>query len=261
MDVDIILTESVGENASRYFDAAKKSKKKQAGARQAIERARKELEKLQQQEQRFFEEEQQRQQQKPSRKKEWYEKFHWFMSSEGYLCVGGRDATSNDIIIKKHLEDEDLVLHTDMAGSPFFLIKNGRNAGPATIQEAAQATAVYSKAWKLGYGTADVFYVKPEQVSKEAKSGEYLQKGSFMIYGKTTYIRPSMEMAIGVKEGTVLGGPVQAVQSQTKTYVTVIPGTFKKSELAKKIKVKLKGGELDEMIAFLPAGGGEIKRE
>ena len=261
MDVDIILTESVGENASRYFDAAKKSKKKQAGARQAIERARKELDKLQQQEQRFFEQEEQHRQQKPSRKKEWYEKFHWFMSSEGYLCVGGRDATSNDIIIKKHLEPDDLVLHTDMAGSPFFLIKNGKSAGQATIQEAAQATAVYSKAWKLGHGTADVFYVKSEQVSKEAKSGEYLQKGSFMIYGKTTYIRPPMEMAIGVKEGTVIGGPVQAVQSQTKTYVTVIPGTFKKSELAKKIKVKLKSGELDDIIAFLPAGEGEIKRE
>ena len=54
------------------------------------------------------------------KKREWYEKFHWFFSSEGFLCVGGKDATSNEVIIKKHLEKNDLVLHTDMAGSPLL---------------------------------------------------------------------------------------------------------------------------------------------
>ena len=29
--------------------------------------------------------------------KEWYEKFRWFYSSEGFLCIGGRDSTTNDI--------------------------------------------------------------------------------------------------------------------------------------------------------------------
>ena len=30
-----------------------------------------------------------------------YMKFRWFISSDGFLCLGGRDATSNEIIIKK----------------------------------------------------------------------------------------------------------------------------------------------------------------
>ena len=41
---------------------------------------------------------------KKNRKQEWYEKFHWFFSSEDFLCIGGKDATSNEIIIKKHTE-------------------------------------------------------------------------------------------------------------------------------------------------------------
>jgi hypothetical protein len=31
--------------------------------------------------------------------------------------------------------------------------------------------------------------------------------------------------------------------------------------MAKKIKAKLKGGDLDEIIKFLPAGGAEIKKK
>ena len=106
----------------------------------------------------------------------------------------------------------------------------------------------------------DVFYVKPEQVSKEAKPGEHIGKGSFMIYGKTTYLHPKVEYAIGLVDGQIIGGPISAISSRTKDYVTVIPGREKKSALAKKIKVKLKGGELDDIIKFLPAGGADLKR-
>jgi len=47
--------------------------------------------------------------------KEWYEKFRWFISSDDFLILGGRDATSNEIVIKKHTEKNDLVFHR-----PFF---------------------------------------------------------------------------------------------------------------------------------------------
>ena len=39
---------------------------------------------------------------KASKKKEWFEIFRWFYTSEGFFVIGGRDATTNDIIIKKH---------------------------------------------------------------------------------------------------------------------------------------------------------------
>ncbi|MBT4805061.1 DUF814 domain-containing protein [Candidatus Woesearchaeota archaeon] len=259
MDIEIDLTKSVDENAGNYFNLAKKAKKKLAGAKEAVEMSKKKLEKLQQEEDKFMEREIKKLEKK-ERKKEWYEKFHWFISSEDFLCIGGKDATSNEIVIKKHTDKDDLVFHTDMAGSPFFVIKNGQEATEITIEETAQAVGVYSKAWKLGHTTADVFYVKPEQVSKEAQSGEYMSKGSFMVRGKTTYLHPKLEYAIGLLNDEIIGGPVTAIKKKTKNFVKVISGKMKKSSLAKKIRSKLKGGDLDDIIKFLPAGGAEIKK-
>lgn len=259
MQIEFSLLKSVEENAGIYFDKAKKAKKKLKGAKEALTISKKKLADLEKQEEKFWQEEEKKQQKK-ARKKEWYEKFHWFFSSEDFLCIGGKDATSNEIIIKKHTEKDDIVLHTDMAGSPFFVIKDGQKATEQTIKEAAQAVAVYSKAWKLGHTTADVFYVKPEQVTKEAKAGENLAKGSFMVYGKTKYLHPKLEYAVGLVEGQIIGGPQEAIKTKTEKYVIVMPGREKKSSLAKKIKAKLKDGDLDDVIKFLPAGGGEIKK-
>ena len=259
MEVEIDLNKSLEENAGIYFDKAKKAKKKLKGAQEALEKSKKQLKKLEQEESKFQEEEEKKEIKK-ARKKEWYEKFHWFISSEGFLCIGGKDATSNEIIIKKHTEKNDLVFHTEMPGSPFFVIKNGIEAGEITKKEAAQATAVYSRAWKRGLGSAEVYSITPEQVSKKAQAGEYLAKGSFMIYGKREYFRPQMKYAIGLVEDEIISGPKSAVEKKTKNYVVVVIGKFKKSDLAKKIKHKLKGGDVDDIVKFLPTGGAEMKK-
>ena len=259
MEIEFDLKKSVDENAGTYFNLAKKAKKKLEGAENAIRDSKKKLDQLQKQEEKFWQEEEKKQE-KEERKKEWYEKFHWFISSEDFLCIGGKDATSNEIIIKKHMDKEDLVFHTEMAGSPFFVVKNGQEAKEATFEEAAQAVAVYSRAWKLGHTSADVFYVKPEQVTKEAQSGEYMSKGSFMIRGKTVYLHPKVQYAIGLLNDEIIGGPISAIKIKTNNFVVVMPGREKKSAAAKKIRSRLKGGELDDIIKFLPAGGSEIKK-
>ncbi len=260
VDIEIDLQKSVEQNAGIYFERAKIAKKKAAGALRALEESNTKLAQLQQEEHTFVTEEEKKLLKK-ERKKEWYEKFHWFISSEGFLCIGGKDSTTNEIIIKKHLEKDDIVFHTDMAGSPFFIIKDGQNATEITLQEAAQATAAYSKAWKAGHTIADVFYVNPDQVSKEAKSGEFMAKGSFMIRGKTNYLHPQVELAIGIIDEQIIGGPESAVKKQTTAYVIIIPGEEAKGSLTKKIKHKLGGGELNEIMNFLPAGGGMMKKE
>jgi len=257
MEIEIDLNKSVEENAGVYFDKAKKAKKKLKGALEALEESKKKLSKLEKEEEKFVEEEKKV---KKEKKREWYEKFHWFISSEGFLCIGGKDATSNEIIVKKHAEKGDLVFHTDMPGSPFFIVKNGVEAGEETLSEAAQATASYSRAWKLGLGTAEVYCIGPEQVSKKSKAGEYMAKGAFMIYGKRKYFNPRLEYAIGLVDEVIIGGPLSAVKAKTNKYVIVGMGREKKSSLAKKIKAKLKGGDLDEIVKFLPAGGGVIKK-
>jgi len=254
--ITIYLNKSVEENAGLCYEKAKKIKKKIEGAKKAMRENIKKLEKI--------EKEKKIEEQKETKKeiqaeKKWYEKFHWFVSSEGFLVIGGRDATSNEIIIKKHTEKNDLVFHTDLAGSPFFVVKaDNKEIGENTKREAADATVSYSKAWKLGMTSTPVFYVNPEQVSKKAKSGEYLKKGAFMIYGRTNYIENKINLAVGIKDGRIMAGPVEAISSNCEKFVEVMPGREKTSQTAKKIQHKI-GGGLDEIIRAMPSGC-EVKK-
>ncbi len=255
------LKKSIEENASDYFEKAKKIKKKLKGAEEALQKSLKKLKELEAKKEKLSAEEEQKSRAK-ERKKEWYEKFRWFISSEGFLVLGGRDATSNEIVIKKDTDENDLVLHTDMAGSPFFVIKANRKKIPeSTIKEAADAVCTFSRAWKLGLQASDVFYVKPEQVSKKTKAGEYMGKGAFMIYGKTNYISNKVNLAIGItKENAVMSGPVEAIKKNCWKYIALKQGDEKVSSIAKKISYKLGGNlDLDEIIRALPAGNFKLQ--
>jgi len=190
-------------------------------------------------------------------KREWFEKFRWFHTSNGLLAIGGRDATSNEVLIKKHLEVGDIVFHTEMSGSPFFILKSGRDADKLDITEVAIATASYSRAWKLSMVDADVFYVNPEQVSKQANSGEYLNKGSFMVRGKRNFLNVKLEVSIGSKDEQAIGGPTSAISHQIDNYFTLIPGERKKSDITKIIAQKLKHSS-EEVIRFVPNGESKL---
>lgn len=259
--VELILDikKNLEQNAAEYFEKAKKAKGKIEGIKETIFKYTDELEKIKQQQIKL--EEKAKQQQVSKRKQEWFEKFHWFISSEDFLVIGGRDATSNEIVVKKHTDKNDLVFHTDMAGSPFFIVKvKDKTPGQATIREVADATVTYSRAWKLGMQTTPVFWVKSEQVSKEAQPGEYLVKGAFMIRGKTNYVENKLNAAIGItKDNAIMGGPLEAIKKNCEKYVILEPGREKTSAVAKKIRAKI-GGDLDEIIRAIPAGGCQIKK-
>ena len=255
------LKKSIEENASDYFEKAKKIKKKIKGAEEALQQSLKKLKELEAKKEKLDIQEEQFKK-LPERKKEWYEKFRWFFSSEDFLVLGGRDATSNEIVIKKHTDKNDLVLHTDMAGSPFFVIKAGDKKIPdSTINEAADAVCTFSRVWKLGLQTTDVFYVNPDQVSKKTRAGEYMGKGAFMIYGKTNYIENKVNLAIGItKDRIIMSGPLEAIKKNCEKYFVLKQGNEKVSSIAKKINYKLgKSLDLDEIIRALPAGDFKLQ--
>ncbi|MBI2133763.1 DUF814 domain-containing protein [Candidatus Woesearchaeota archaeon] len=255
MRIRIDITKTPEQNAAQYYEKAKKAKKKLEGATKALDESRKKLKLLI--EKKELEEEKKKAEIK--KEKKWYDKFRWFISSEGFLAVGGRDATTNEILIKKHTESNDIIFHSDMSGSPFFVIKTeGRKPSEETLKETANATASFSRAWKMGLSFSDVFYVNPEQVSKQTKAGEYMGKGAFMIYGKKSTINGIMSLAIGMHEGRIMCGPIEAVRKNCSSYLELIQAKEKTSDTAKKIKKKI-GGELDEIIAALPSGGCKAK--
>ena len=249
MQFDLYLKKSVDENASLYFEKAKKAKKKLEGAQDALDESCKQLGK---------QADVKPKERKVIRKREWFEKFRWFFSSDNILVILGRDATTNEILIKKHTEEKEHVLHAETAKSPFCVVKS--ELLPKTTEtEAAIATASFSGDWKEGLAQSEVFLVKPEQVSKQAQAGEYIAKGAFMIYGKKKIIKTELKLAVGILEDKrVMCGPITAVKKHCKEFLELYPGNNKMSEIAKKIKYKL-GGTLDEIIKVLPAGGASLK--
>ncbi len=261
MEITLFIGESLEENASRYFERAKKAAKKIVGAKDALSGNRVKLAGLGKKREKELDKKAEHHK-AAVRKKEWYEKFRWFLSSDGILVIGGRDATSNEVVIKKHTESHDVVLHTDMAGSPFFVIKTeGKAPGESTIREAADATASFSRAWKLGLSNSPAFWVSPEQVSKKTQSGEYMGKGAFMIYGKANHIENQVNLAVGtLEDGRVMAGPISSVRKHCTTVIELIQGDEKSSDIAKLIQKKLKAGTLDEIIRALPAGGFRVKK-
>jgi len=255
------LRKSVNDNASTYFEKSKKLKNKLEGINTTLEKYQKELKKVKKQEEenlQIFEKEQNLK----HRKKEWFEKFRWSITSSGKVCIGGRDSSSNESIIKKYVEKNDLIFHTDMAGSPFFILKLNEDdkIEEKDIFDVSSLTAIYSKAWKKGLSESDVFYVNKEQVTKEARAGESLASGSFVIKGKTNYTKHEMRLAIAVEEnGRVNYGSVQAISNRFEKYAIIIQGDDKASDIAKKLKRFFKNGLLDEFVKAVPSGGSKIK--
>ena len=286
-EVKLDLNKSIGENANKIYNKGKKMEKKILGTLKAISETREQIQKLKAKKVRMVE--------RvdfliKSPKKKWYEKYRWFISSNQFLVIGGRDASSNESLFKKHLDKNDIILHTNFPGSPLMIIKNPKNEiiPENTIKEAANFVASYSRAWKENWTEIDVFYVNSDQVSKTPPSGEYLPKGSFMISGKKNFIKNAKtELAltielIRINEGNdpkeeafypkIVIGPISAIKSKYDSYVTIKPSKSgnNKGHLANEIKnffLKNENKEskkwieilsLDEIINILPTGFSKI---
>jgi len=261
MRITLSSSKSVQDNANHFFEKAKKMKKKIEGARASIGRLKLELGKVESKREQILQEYRQRQAKRavPRRQLHWFEKFRWFRSSDGVLCIGGRDATSNEVVVKKHSLKGDLVFHTEAPGSPFFVAKaEGKLVPEQTRLEAAQAAASYSKAWKMGISAVEAYYVDPDQLSKTPNTGEYLSKGAFVVRGKRNHIKAELALSVGVTEdGLVMGGPREAVRKHCAKRVDITLGDDKPSDAAKKM-AKILGVEVDDVLRVLPSGNIKV---
>lgn len=205
------------------------------------------------------------------RKRNWFERYRWFYTSEGYLAIGGRDAASNSSVIRKHMADGDIIFHAEVFGSPFFILKDGENAGEMSMTEVAQATVCFSRGWREAMYGLSAYWVRPDQVKKSAPSGQFLPKGSFTIEGKRNFVRmPGMKLAVGlIPEGDnilLTCGPVEPVTAKSRYHCIIEPTGDGMSDIAKKIRLKFLeiGGDLaksfsvDDYVRVLPAGASHI---
>ena len=304
--VDLDASEGVEVNADRLYQEAKRVEEKKAGAKAAIESTREELEAVKERKAEW--EEQQAaddgsdgddgddegddeeayetdwlsRSSIPIRSPDdWFERFRWFRTSTGYLVIGGRNADQNEELVKKYMGKHDRFFHTQAHGGPVTLLKA---AGPSesadpvdfseeTLREAAQFAVSYSSDWKDGRGAGDAYMVEPDQVSKTPESGEYIEKGSFVIRGDRTYFEDvPCRIAVGVQCEPVtraIGGPPSAIVDRAAAHVTFEPGMYAQNDAAmmayRNLKERFadqsfvrKVASADQLQEFLPPGGSDI---
>ncbi len=259
---------SIPENAENYYEKSKKAKKKTKGALIAIENTKKQLEKIKAKKELAMENISIPKKREKKNLK-WYEKLRWFITSDNTLVIGGRDAGTNEALVKKYLDNNDIYLHADIHGATSTVIKlGGESLNDTILKESGEFAASFSSAWSKGFTTQDVFWVHPDQVSKTPEPGEFLPKGSFVIRGNRNYIRSArVKIAIGIVdyEGKrIMAGPVEALEAHCENYVVLKPGYTKKEAIAKKILHKINEDDLitlDDIIRVLPSGKCDIDEE
>ncbi len=213
---------------------------------------------------------------KAMRRREWYERFHWLITSSGFLVIGGRNAEQNEAIIRRYLRPQDILLHAEIHGASAVVIKaEGREVDDKSLKEAAVLAAAYSKAWRLGLGAVDVFWVRGDQVSLSPPAGEYLPHGAFMVYGKKNFIRNvPLQIAIGIefteRGPRVIVGPEELVASRTNLYAVLVPGELEPRKVAEIIIEKfiskaedrasiVKSIDIDEITERIPGRSRILK--
>jgi predicted ribosome quality control (RQC) complex YloA/Tae2 family protein len=133
---------------------------------------------------------------KSLRETKWFEKFFWFISSEGYLILGyvlphyfphlfilplghyivtlsnllcrARDALQTELLIRKYFRKGDIYVHSDLQNSCVVVIKNPLEDGaipPGTVAQAGIMSVATSRAWEVKQGTSTHSILSPNPFS------------------------------------------------------------------------------------------------
>ncbi|KAK3255736.1 hypothetical protein CYMTET_35094, partial [Cymbomonas tetramitiformis] len=195
VEVDLSLTGYA--NAESYFTAKKRDAEKQSKTEVAGAKAVKAAEKRTQKEASKV---------KTTltitqiRKQMWFEKFNWFVSSENFLVLCGRDAAQNDMLVRRYLATGDVFVYSDVTDTPCCVIKHpcgaaGQPVPPLTLTQAGHTVLCRSNAWDSKMVTS-AWWVEADQVGLADPVTGPLPLGQVYVTGHRN-ILPSSQLLMG----------------------------------------------------------------
>lgn len=259
MNVKLNFRDDMNENAQNYYQKSKKCKRKIEGAKKAIKETKKEIEEGKKKKETV-------KKKKPTAKY-WFDRFKWFITREGEMVVAGKDAKTNEEVVKKYLEKYDRYAHADAGGAPSVVVKKEDDEiSEQSLKEACQHAVLHSKEWKRGIAAGRAYWVKPNQVSKTAEAGESLPTGAFVIRGKRNYM-DDLDLKAAIVEidyegkKKVMCAPSYSLDEReddiVKKYVTFIPGKKDVNDFAKEMSEYF-NVPIDEIQKILPPGDVKV---
>lgn len=108
-------------------------------------------------------------------KKKQYERYRVFITSSGKFVIGGKSAEQNEELVASFIGKENIILHTDMPGSPFCVILGKNKLAKSDIKEAAVFCARHSRDWKKNHKDVivHVFTGKDAYKDRKMKAGTF----------------------------------------------------------------------------------------
>ncbi|KAE8337492.1 hypothetical protein BDV24DRAFT_139938 [Aspergillus arachidicola] len=194
LTIDIDLGISPWANAKQYYEQKKQAAVKEQRTAQSSTKALKSHEKKVTEDlKRGMKKEKQTLRQ--TRQPFWFEKFLFFISSEGYLVLGGRDAMQSELLYRRHLKKGDIFVHADLEGARPMIVKNRSkdpNAPipPSTLSQAGNLCVATSSAWD-SKAVMSAWWVQASQITKTAEVGGLLPMGDFLVKGEKNFLAPS----------------------------------------------------------------------
>ncbi|MCL6002181.1 MAG: NFACT RNA binding domain-containing protein [Candidatus Thermoplasmatota archaeon] len=239
MNIELKMNETAGENADDYFAMSKRIRERLSRVRLEPEPDVKKVE--------------------LKKVKRVFTNYRWFINSDGNLAIAGKDAETNDSVVKKYLGEKDIYFHADIHGAPSVVLKVTRETTENGLEEVAVFAWCMSKAWNSKFGNGSVFYVTKSQVSKTPESGEYLARGAWVIRGKKNYITHlNLELAVGFQKyenrDYVVAAPIPSISERK---VVIVPGEGRE-EVVREISEFL-GVEKEAVYPALPPGTWSVR--
>lgn len=102
----------------------------------------------------------------------------------GARILLGKDAESNDELMKKFIGKENTILHTVAPGSPFCVIKEPINPSDEILQLSGSHCASYSQDWRDNKKNVKMHVFTGKQIKKPF----FVKKGTWKIKGKAKVI-------------------------------------------------------------------------
>ncbi|KAK9240560.1 hypothetical protein V1525DRAFT_454000 [Lipomyces kononenkoae] len=106
----------------------------------------------------------------------WFEKYLWFVSSDGYLVLSGRYSQQSALLLTRHLSEHDVVVSAQSASSSLVVVKNNLKAAvvpPSTLSQAATLALSTSVAWDHN-GLADAWWCRRSAVTVDTNVEDVL---------------------------------------------------------------------------------------
>lgn len=192
IDATIDLTLSAYANASNYFNIKKsnveKQKKVEKNAQKALknieQRIEKDLKKKLKESHDVL---------NKTRKPYFFEKFHWFVSSEGFLVLMGKSGMESDQIYSKYIHDNDVFVSNSFDTHVWIKNPDETEVPPNALMQAGIMCMSASPAWSKKIQSSAWWCFAKELSKFDNYGGEVLPAGTFRLKDekKKSFLPPS----------------------------------------------------------------------